>query len=178
MDNNLNPFLIDSSDSGKPVAILFLYSPRIYGTQVLRPYVYSFSNEAVDKLLGAAPTMTEAFRRPDIASTEEVASCIKPDACGIGLNMDVASMMWTFLLFVRQPNNYNGVALKANGFNTAIMTGQCLDEPVGPMGSINPDCRLMVHSRQVMNARKIGSSMGARLDAKAFPPPSHPFWQK
>lgn len=168
MDNNLNPFLIDSSDSGKPVAILFLYSPRIYGTQVLRPYVYSFSNEAVDKLLGAAPTMTEAFRRPDIASTEEVASCIKPDACGIGLNMDVASMMWTFLLFVRQPNNYNGVALKANGFNTAIMTGQCLDEPVGPMGSINPDCRLMVHSRQVMNARTIGSSMGARLDAKVL----------
>ena len=158
--DNLNPFLVGADGTGGngPVAILFLYTPRQYGTQVLRPYVYAFSENAVDKLLGGGDTMSDAFKRADIAGSEEVASCIRPDAKGIGLNMDIASMMWTFLLFIRTPNNYSGVALRANGFNTAIMTGQCLEEPVGPLGSINPDCRLMVHSRQIMNS---GSFIGA-----------------
>ena len=161
--DNINPFLIDGGmDGNRPVAILFLYTPRIYGTQVLRPYVYSFSETAVDKLLGGGDTMSEAFRRADIAGSEEVASCIKPDPNGISLNMDVASMMWTFLLFIRVPNNYNGAVMQAHGFNTSIMTGQCLEEPVGPMGSINPDCRLMVHSRQVMNSGTILGAAGAR----------------
>ena len=161
--DNINPFLIDGSmDGNRPVAILFLYTPRIYGTQVLRPYIYSFSEQAVDKLLGGGDTMSEAFRRADIAGSEEVASCIKPDPDGISLNMDVASMMWTFLLFIRKPNNYNGAAMQAQGFNTSIMTGQCLEEPVGPMGSINLNCRLMVHSRQVLNSGTILNAAGAR----------------
>ena len=162
--DNLNPFLIGGGDLGgnRPVAILFLYSPRQYGTQVLRPYVYSFSENAVDKLLGGGDTMSEAFRRADIAGSEEVASCIRPDPNGISLNMDIASMMWTFLLFIRQPNNYNGAVMQAHGFNTAIMTGQCLEEPIGPLGAINENCRLMVHSRQIMNSGTLLNAAGAR----------------
>ena len=162
--DNLNPFLINGGDVGgnQPVAILFLYTPRQYGTQVLRPYVYAFSERAVDKLLGGGDTMSDAFRRADIASSEEVASCIRPDPNGISLNMDVASMMWTFLLFIRTPNNYQGSVMQAHGFNTSIMTGQCLEEPIGPGGAINENCRLMVHSRQIMNSGMILNSMGAR----------------
>ena len=162
MMDNMNPFIVGAGDPTKPVAILFLYTPRIYGTQVLRPYVYQFTNEAVDSLLNGGPTMSDAFKRQDIASKEEVAGCIRPHPTGINLNMDVASTMWTFLLFIRTPNNYNGAAMQAQGVNTAIMTGQCLDEPVGPMGSINENCKLMVHSRQVMNSGSIINAYGAR----------------
>lgn len=166
--DDINPFMTSGFGGDRPVAILFLYTPRQYGTQVLRPYVYSFSENAVDKLLAGGDTMTEAFRRPDIAGSEEVASCIKPDANGIKLNMDVASMMWTFLLFINVPNNYTGAVMQAHGFNTTIMTGQCLEEPVGPMGSINPNCRLMVHSRQVMNSGTILNAAGARQKTRVL----------
>ena len=58
--DDLNPFLISGEAGGnRPVAILFLYSPRQYGTQVLRPYIYAFSENAVDKLLGGGDTMSE-----------------------------------------------------------------------------------------------------------------------
>jgi len=153
MMDNMNPFIPGAENPNKPIAILFLYTPRIYGDQVMRPYVYQFTNEAVDTLLGAGEgVMSDAFKRQDIASKEEVAGCIRPHPQGVNLSMDVASTMWTFLLFIRQPNNYKSLAIQSSGFITTIMTGQCLDEPVGPMGSINENCQLLVHSRQLMRS--------------------------
>lgn len=149
MTDSLNPFIASPSGTG-PNAILFLYSPRMYDTQVLRPFVYGFTDGAVNKLLGAADTMTGALGRSDIIGSEEVASCIKPDTNGVSIDMQTMSALWTFTLVITRPNDYAGTVMFASGYRTTIMTGQCLDEPVNQFGTPNPDCHLQVHSRQVL----------------------------
>lgn len=153
MDNN--PLRIDPTQTG-PSARLYLYSPRNWGTQVLRPYTYGFTAASADFLLGKADTLNDAFRRNDVRNTEAVASIIRPDAQGTAIDMTGFSNLWTFVLVLRIPNNYRSGIMAAEGSKLLVFKGHCGDEPIDPSSVwmstpiINRNCPLFVHSREIL----------------------------
>ena len=78
--------------------MLFLYSPRMYGTQVLRPYTYQIDGNAVDKLVYGGDSMLKALSRKDIATSPEIAGAVMPEANGTKLDMNAVGQLWTFVL--------------------------------------------------------------------------------
>lgn len=150
-----NPLRIDPTQTG-PWAKLFLYSARQYGTQVLRPFSYGFTEQAANFLLGKGDTLNEAMQRKDVRYSPEVASIIRPDAQGVAIDMTSFSNMWSFVLLIHLPNNYNSGVLSAEGSKLLVFKGHCGDEPLDPASAwmstpiINKNCPLFVHSREIL----------------------------
>lgn len=112
-------------------AILWLYSPRTYGTQVLRPYLYNFTDGMIDKLCNSAPSMRDAMCRRDIIQSPDLAMAIRPEANGIALDTSVFADAWTFLLTTDMAPKYMGgdIAQLASP-SRLICSGWCTECPV------------------------------------------------
>ena len=159
MEELVSPFATPSTVVGKAKVLLLLYSPRVYDTQVIRPFKYAFTDQALDLLMNKGPTMSAALARPDVAGSEAIANTIVPDEGmnSVMMDMNFLSSSWTFMLLIRQPNNYVGVAMSASGVRTTVMTGHCIGEPANPFTlgmstpTLNPDCQFIVQGRQVLN---------------------------
>lgn len=157
MDTTGNAFRIDPSQSG-PWAKLFLFSQRNYGNLVLRPFVYGFTEEAANFLLGKGDSLSEAFNRKDVQNTESVASMIRPDSIGTEIDMSGFNNMWTFTLVIHIPNNCKSGILAAEGAQLMVFKGHCGEEPLDPNSVwmstpiINRNCPLFVHSREILRA--------------------------
>lgn len=173
-----NPLQVDMSGLGMggAQATLFLYTPRRYDNQVIRPAVYNFSEDAVDAILRTGGSMGSALNRTDVTTTQPVAEMIRPDTQGIRINTEIWSNNWTFVLVVKLPYGYRGSVSGARGTRTIVMSGNCLDEPISELSMmtstpmVNPNCRLVVHSRQVLsdgNASISANGMHAFTDIQA-----------
>ncbi len=112
-------------------ATLWLYSPRQFGTQVLRPYLYNFTDGMVDKLCGAAPSIREALLRKDVMQSPDIANAIRPEANGIPLDTTVVSSSWTFLLSIDlAAKGYGGDIAQLATPSRLICSGWCADSPI------------------------------------------------
>ena len=131
-------------------AMLFLYSPRMYGTQVLRPYTYQIDGNAVDKLVYGGDSMLKALSRKDIATSPEIAGAVMPEANGTKLDMNAVGQLWTFVLQIVLPSpGLVGSAFSgARARRRVVYTGLCLDEPLNPLTlwngqpTLNENCPL------------------------------------
>lgn len=178
MDELINPFAAPGTFAGQAQALLLLYSPRVYGTQVIRPFTYGFTDQALDKLMNGGPTMSAALNRKDIATSPEIANTIRPDdgMNSVSMDMNMLSNSWTFMLIIKQPNNYRGVAMSASGVRTTVMTGYCIGEPANPFTlhmsspTMNPQCKFIVENRQVL------SDSAAQIDAYGMRSSSAVMW--
>lgn len=155
--------------SNSHTRILYLFSPRMYSNQVLRPYIYGFSEETSDFLLGRGDTLTAAFNRKDVQNSEITAQMIRPDPIGTEIDMTGFSACWTFVLILDIPNNYNSGILAAEGSKRLVFKGHCGDEPIDPSSAflstpvINKECRLFVHSRNIVRVNpKMVNAFGMR----------------
>lgn len=163
-----DPLRIDTSNQGG-WAKLYLYAPQLYGTQVLRPFVYGFTEDVAGVLLSKGDTLSDSIRRKDVMNTENIANIIKPDPVGTAIDMSTFSAMWSFVLILHIPNNMNSGILAADGSKLLIFRGHCGDEPIDPNSAwmsspiVNPNCRLLVHSREILrdNPKSI-SAFGMR----------------
>ena len=133
-------------------ACIIFYSPRIYGTQVLRPYAYNITGNTIDKLACGGATMKDAISKKDIATHPDVAGAIQPTGNGTPLDMNVANQSWTFTLMVDIASPWlSGSALSgAQARRRIICSGVCLDEPVSPITrysgypTYNDNCHLRI----------------------------------
>lgn len=148
-------------------AILWLYSPRIFGTQVLRPYLYNFGGNMIDRLMGSAPTMRESIMKKDVVCSPEVAGAIRPEANGIPLNSNIIDTHWTFLLSIDLAPKYMSGDLSGVGSPSRLLcSGWCADIPVtagfGGMDNplINENCILNVTHHTYMNSLCAASNLG------------------
>lgn len=153
--------------------LLYLFAPRTYSNQQLRPYVYGFSEDNIDFLLGRGDTLSDAYKRKDVQNSEATAMMIRPDARGTTIDMTGFSACWTFVLILDLPNNYVGSIQYANGSKRMVYKGHCGDEPLAPGSQfmstpiLNPECRLFIHSREMIrvNDKTIGPfGMHAGMD--------------
>jgi hypothetical protein len=152
-------------DLTKPKQILFLYSPRMYGTQVLRPYAYQFGADGVDMLMNSSGSMTKTLENPRMATDPRIAGMIAPVANGTKLDMAVINELWTFTLMVDiMSTSFGGAAKLRRRF---VYQGVCLDEPISMLtmwsGSPTPNlnCPMrFTHVTEVMVDPRV-SSMGA-----------------
>lgn len=145
--------------------ILYLFAPRRYSNQFLRPYVYGFSEATTDFLMGKGDTLHDAFKRKDVQNSELTAQMIRPDPMGTEIDMTGFSSCWTFVLILDIPNNYDSGILAAQGSKRLVFKGHCGDEPLSPNSAfmstpvLNPECRMFVHSREILriNAKTINA---------------------
>lgn len=152
-------------DLTKPKQILFLYSPRMYGTQVLRPYAYQFGADGVDMLMNSSGSMTKTLENPRMATDPRIAGMIAPVANGTKLDMAVINELWTFTLMVDiMSTSFGGAAKLRRRF---VYQGVCLDEPISMLtmwsGSPTPNlnCPMrFTHVTEVMVDPRV-SSIGA-----------------
>lgn len=133
MDNIQTPGMGAFSENGN--ACIIFYSPRIYGTQVLRPYSYQITGNTIDKLACGGVSMKDAISKKDIATHPDVAGAIQPTGNGTPLDMSVMNQMWTFTLMVDIVSPWLGGSAmsQARARRRVIYSGVCLDEPVSPI---------------------------------------------
>lgn len=163
-----DPLRIDTSNQGG-WAKLYLYAPQTYGTQVLRPFVYGFTEDVAGFLMDKGDSLGAAIKRKDVMNTENVANIIRPDPVGTSIDMTGFSSMWSFVLILHIPNNANSGILAAEGSKLLVFRGHCGDEPIDPSSAwmstpiVNRNCGLIVHSREIVRDNpKFISAFGMR----------------
>lgn len=153
-------------NTDRPKQILFLYSPRMYGKQVMRPYVYQFNENGLDMLMhGTDGGMAKALEKKQLVTDPRVAGMIAPLSNGTPLDMSVINELWTFTLMVDvMSTSFGGAAKLRRRF---VYQGVCLDEPISMLtmwtGSPTPNqaCPLrFTHVTEVMVDPRV-SAMGA-----------------
>jgi len=151
-----------SSFSGASVW-LWLYSPKEYDTQVIRPYVYNFTGNMVDKL-AYSKDFDQALRNGKLFSDPDFATAIRPEANGVAMNMNSFNSMWTFVLMMDVPAGRNAFGMAGCGAKTRLMaSGWCASPPVVEytMNSatpiVDPNCLLYATHQTSM---RIGDAIG------------------
>lgn len=148
-------------------AMLFLYSPRMYGTQVLRPYTYQIDGNAVDKLVYGGDSMLKALSRKDIATSPEIAGAVMPEANGTKLDMNAVGQLWTFVLQIDLTSPWLGgsAVSRAIARRRVVYTGLCLDEPLNPLTlwngqpTLNENCPLrFTHATETVIDPGVGAT--------------------
>lgn len=149
-----------------PGAMLFLYSPKQFGAQVIRPYMYNFNDNMVDKLM-SGPSMVESLRRTDVLNSPDIAQAIRPEANGILLDTSVVSNAWTFLLCIDLAPKYMGGDIAALASpSRMICSGWCVDSPVLEYSLnwaepvINENCLLNITHHTFVNFMDAANAMG------------------
>ena len=126
------PDFSTSSFNDRGGAILHLYSPRFYDTQVLRPYAYQITGNGLDRIMHGGRTMAESLSNKDIALDPSVAGSIQPISNGTPLDMSTTNNLWTFVLQIDLVSPWLGGS--SQGRNVArrrlLYSGVCLDEPI------------------------------------------------
>ena len=126
-------------------ATLFVFSPSIMPTQVLRPYVYNFTPNLVDELVESKSSMQKAIAPNGLGLlSQNMKTAILPDVNGIPIDTATMSNQWTFVLIIDAiPPNSNRTAIMSPT-SRVISTGFCSEEPVNPITkTLNPNAVLM-----------------------------------
>lgn len=153
-----------------PQATLFLFSPKIIPTQVLRPYAYSLTPQFYDDVLNAAPTLQQAVGPAAAGKLPSVATAILPDDTGTVLNTYELSSTWSFVLTIDDSPINHGIRNAARSACTRLIaTGYVTgldkvtaEEPVNPLTqSINPRAVLVfTHATVTYLHGEIGATGG------------------
>lgn len=126
-------------------ATLYVYSPVLVPTQVLRPYQYNFTNNLIDALSSSTSNLSAVVANPDSRQlAEDVHKAVLPDPNGFILDTSVLNGQWSFVLIVDNVENAYGSRTQATGpvFRT-ITCGYCSEEPIDPLtNTINPNAIL------------------------------------
>ena len=138
--------------SGSGSATLFIFSPRALSKQFVRPYVFNFSDNFIDEIVGKQfdANMFNGMNR----KSDAVLNAIVPTSFeGIyQVRNEELSFYYTFMLIVQRENAQNALSpfLKApSPTKRQLMSGYFLQEPYNPttmyMGSptINPNAMMV-----------------------------------
>lgn len=166
MDQIKSSMQLTAGLGNKSKAILVLYTPRNYSTQVLRPYMYGFSESFTGKLLDSPDQkMSSGLDRIDVAKTDSVAGAIRPETNGIGIDMSMFNQFWTFVLMIYKNNEHPDI-FATEGGRVTIISGYCMDEPIAQTSMWDPNhyitnqqCRLVVQRREVVGSSIEGNQV-------------------
>lgn len=138
--------------SGSGSATLFIFSPRALSKQFVRPYVFNFSDNFIDEIVGKqfdANVFNGLNRKSDAVLNAIVPTSFE----GIyQVRNEELSFYYTFMLIVQRENAQNALSpfLKApSPTKRQLMSGYFLQEPYNPttmyMGSptINPNAMMV-----------------------------------
>lgn len=137
-------------------ATMWVYTPLAYGKQMLRPYTYNISQNALDILTDKRAredgTMSALLGNREIVQRPEIAGSIVPQGNGIELDMTTTNHLWTFVLQIDIVSPWLGGSSMNNvtARRRVLYTGVFLDEPILPHTLFsaspvpNPDCSMRV----------------------------------
>ena len=134
------PEMMHSSFNEQGGALLLLYAPREYGTQVIRPYSYQIEGNAVDKLMCmGGGKMAEAISKKHVYTDPDIAGSITPAGNGTPLDMTQVGQCWTFVLMIDLTSPWlAGSAMgAAKARRRIVYEGVCLDEPLSMITMYN-----------------------------------------
>ena len=127
-------------------AIMYVFSPNMVPTQVLRPYQYNFSGNFIDALSDTRENFRSIIKQPEGTKlANDINKAIMPNPNGIPLDTQTISQQWSFVLIAdSQSPSSNGRLQTASPVIRTITTGYCSEEPINPItGTINPHAILM-----------------------------------
>ena len=153
-----------------PQATIYLFSPRVLPTQILRPYVYNFTPEFMNKVINGPTTMQEAVAPRQYGKDPCVTQAILPDINGTLLNTSELSSTWSFVLYVDDCPINGGVRyaapapttrLVACGYVVGIDTARA-EEPVNPATQTINERAVLVftHATTALSSYSIGMNGG------------------
>ena len=151
-----------------PQATLYLFSPRVLPTQILRPYVYNFTPEFMNKVINGPTTMQEAVAPNQYGKDPCVTQAILPDINGTLLNTAELSSTWSFVLYIDDSPINGGVRYAAPapmtrmiacGYVVGIDTARA-EEPVNPVTQTVNERAVLVftHSTSALSTHSIGAT--------------------
>lgn len=126
-------------------AVLFVYRPKIVPTQVIRPYVYHFNDQAMTDLVDYADAKTMHGRAQ--LDPRTAYSAVTPEAMGTPLNTNTLSTYWTFVLIV---DSVSSGMLVATPKHRMIASGYFTEEPFANIQATTPipnqnSCLVFMH---------------------------------
>ena len=127
-------------------AMLYVFSPNMVPTQVLRPYCYNFTGNFVDALSQTRDNLRKVIRQPEGTKlADDIHKAILPDPIGVPLDTNLISQQWSFVLIADSQHPTMGARQQAaSPVIRTISTGYCSEEPVNPTtGTINHNAVLM-----------------------------------
>ena len=155
-----------------PKATLFLFSPKLLPTQVLRSYAYNLTPQFYNDVIGRASTLQEAVAPNGAGKADSVVTAILPEDIGSMLNTYELSNTWSFVLTVDNNPINQGIRTAAPAASTRFIgTGYVAgldnlgaEEPVNPLTqSINPRAVLVfTHATITYLHNEIGMRGGVR----------------
>ena len=159
-------------DYAGPKATLFLFSPKLLPTQVLRSYAYNLTPQFYNDVLGRASTLQEAVAPNGAGKETSVVTAILPEDIGSTLNTYELSNTWSFVLTIDDnPINHGirhaapaaSVRFIGSGYVAGLDTMQA-EEPVNPLtNSVNPRAVLVfTHATITYLHNEIGMRGGTR----------------
>ena len=146
------PALHNTFNGGQ--ATMWIYTPLAYGKQMLRPYTYQITNNALDILTDKhiGDTMSAVLGRKDLIQRPEIAGSIVPQGNGIELDMTTTNHLWTFVLQIDIVSPWLGGSSMSGvtARRRVLYNGVFLDEPILPhtlysaSPTPNPDCPMRI----------------------------------
>lgn len=127
-------------------AMLYVFSPNLIPTQVLRSYQYNFTDNLIDALGNTKDKLRKVVAQPGNTNlARDVNMAILPNPNGIQLDTQTISGQWSFILIVdTTPTPSSNRLQTAAATVRTIATGYCSEEPINPVtNTINPDAILM-----------------------------------
>lgn len=169
---NLYGMQAQFGDYNGPRATLFLFSPKLLPTQVLRSYAYNLTPQFYNDVLGRASTLQEAVAPNGAGKADSVVTAILPEDIGTMLNTYELSNTWSFVLTIDDNPINHGIRHAAPSASTRFIgTGYVAgldtlraEEPVNPMTcSVNPRAVLVfTHATVTYLHNEIGVRGGSR----------------
>lgn len=145
-------------------ATLFIFTPKVIATQVLRSYHFNFSNEMVNEL-SHYRNVQEAISPMGGGNKTAINQAILPEMGGKISNCMDMNTKYTFLLVIdNDPYKYRGLRNCAPSHgNRLIGIGFFTDEPISPFGNApNPNAVMVfTHYTSTFNMNNYGQ-MGAQ----------------
>ena len=155
-----------------PQATLFLFSPKILPTQVLRSYAYNLTPQFYDDVVGRASTLQEAVAPNGAGKKDSVVTSILPEDIGTLLNTYELSNTWSFVLTIDDNPINHGIRTAAPSASTRFIGSGYVagldnlgaEEPVNPLTqTVNPRAVLVfTHATITYLHNEIGMRGGVR----------------
>ena len=166
--NALHSPFMNQIDLGKAQAKLYLFTPKVIPTQILRPFNYNFSDELVNDITGYESYARAVAPAGGGLSKSSINLAILPDAKGMPLNMSNFSNQWSFVLIIDEENKFAGIKHAMTGPQTRIIaTGYVHgDEPLSRLymnqsnPSLNPNALLVFTHTSILHKKNTMGSAG------------------
>lgn len=140
-------------------AILYVFTPKILPTQVLRPYQFNFGNELVDEL-SHYRSIQEAIAPMGGGNKDAINQAVLPRADGYISNCQDINTKYTFILVIdNEPYKFRTLRNCApTPGNRLIGIGYFTDEPISTFGnSLNPNSVMVfTHFTSTYNTQNMG----------------------